>query len=157
MSRLVLFVAMAFAATLALARPTAAQICTASATPLTFGTYDPFASGPSDITASGAGACRAVTPVAVAYANQLDGGAGGVANRRLSSGVGTLNYQLYVDAARSQVWGDGGAGSVTVNDAYGLAALATANRSYTVYGRIQARQMVAPGAYTDVVTVLVAY
>lgn len=105
--------AIALAIGLAGTAPAAAQICTASATPLSFGVYDPFAGGPADITASVAISCRAVLPVSVAYAIQLDGGTGGVANRRLSNGAAALNYQLYVDAARSQIWGDGSAGSVT--------------------------------------------
>lgn len=135
-----------------------AQICTASTTGLNFATYDPFAPGASSITGGVSVSCRATLAIGVTYAVQLGAGASGsIAARRMTNGVSVLNYQLYTDAARTVVWGDGTGGSGVVSDGFLLAALATVNRTYTAYGTIPARQRVSAGTFGDVVTVLVVY
>jgi spore coat protein U-like protein len=57
-----------------------------------------------------------------------------------------LHYNLYLDAARQQLWGDGSSGSLT----YGSSSLED-NRPtiISVYGRIPAQQTVGVGIYTD--------
>jgi spore coat protein U-like protein len=71
----------------------------------------------------------------------------------MSNGASNLTYQLYSDAARTMIWGDGTAGTVTVSAH--VASNGTQNN--TVYGRIPALQGVRPGAYTDTITVTVTY
>jgi spore coat protein U-like protein len=63
------------------------------------------------------------------------------------SGPDSLGYNLYTDAARTQVWGDFfNGGTIQVAPAGTPARL-------DVYGRIPAGQNVATGSYTDSITV----
>ena len=145
-------------ATLLSGRVAMAQICTATTSGPTFGAYDPFATSSSSITGTVSVTCRAVVALGLSYSIQLDGGIGGtIASRAMTSGASLLGYQLYTNSARSVIWGNGTSGSGTVSDGYVLVALGSATKNYTVYGVIPARQMAAPGAYVDTVTVLITY
>ena len=81
----------------------------------------------------------------------LDGGTNGALTGRLmSDGANTLPYQLYTDAARTTVFGDGTGGTGTVS--------VTGNQTVTVYGRIlkDDAQAATPGAgYRDDVLVTI--
>jgi spore coat protein U-like protein len=68
----------------------------------------------------------------------------------MENGAFTLSYNLYTDASRVTVWGDGSAGTATLN---GDAEEAT----YTLYGRVPARQNVHTGEYTDTLIATVTY
>jgi spore coat protein U-like protein len=61
-----------------------------------------------------------------------------------------LSYNLYLDPTRLTIWGDGSAGTGTVNST-GITG------SSTVYGRIPARQNAVVGMYADVVIVTVTF
>ena len=84
-------------------------------------------------------------------------------SRQLIASIGRLNYNLYVDPARTLVWGNGVAGTSTVNaltlQVNGRFLNPGASRSFTlnVYGRIPANQSVRTGAYTDTIIVTVNY
>jgi len=129
-------------------------------TPLAFGNYDPAASAPRDNTTN-VNVTGTVTGlgilVTLSYSISLDAGASGsITDRRLSGpNSSLLAYNLYTDSARSTVWGNG-----TVTDSYSaLASLGgtAVQRSYTVYGRVPAGQYVAPGGYSNTITVTVTY
>lgn len=80
------------------------------------------------------------------------GGAGQYLPRRMSSGSNLLAYQLYRDAARSQVWGATGNASVptpTVVDlAYSVPLLGgSLTVPVTVYGRVPSGQALTVGSY----------
>lgn len=81
----------------------------------------------------------------------LTAGDGGSFNPRTmasSTGSTSLNYNLYSDSARMNIWGDGTSyPAVTILFGQG-APVAT-----PVYAQIFARQDVAPGKYTDTVVV----
>lgn len=133
---------------------TVLSACAVTGATLPFGNLDP-------VTTSGAVNASATLSVhctnTTAYAVALDAGlnAGGAANfsaRRLSNGSSTLDYQLYRDAARSIVWGDGSAATSTVQGTGNGSA-----QTLTVYGRIPALGSAAPGAYTDTVTIVVTF
>jgi spore coat protein U-like protein len=62
-----------------------------------------------------------------------------------------VNYSLYSDSARNNVWG------TTIGSNTVAATGNGAAQSYTVFGRIPAQTTPAPGAYTDTVTVTVTY
>jgi spore coat protein U-like protein len=65
--------------------------------------------------------------------------------RQMTSGANTLNYDLYVDAAMTIVWGTG-ADSQAVPAAGGT-------QTVPLYGRIFAQQDAAVGSYSDAITV----
>ncbi len=96
--------------------------------------------------------CSATT----AYSVSLGAGGGGDpgARRMLHGSIPSeqIGYQLYNDAARSQVWGDG-SGSTTTVGGTGTGAL----QSLSVYGRIPLQATPRPGDYDDTVIVTISY
>jgi spore coat protein U-like protein len=80
----------------------------------------------------------------------LDRGAGSYAARRMTSGEQYLEYNLYTDASRIIVWGDGTAGSNTVT-ATGKVV------EQSIYGRVAPLQQVTAGIYVDWLVVTIVY
>jgi spore coat protein U-like protein len=124
---------------------------------LNFGAYTP-AGGNRDATTTLGVRCTNGVPFQIALNG---GGSGSVTNRQMTSATAPtekLGYQLYTDAARTIVWGDGSGGSVV---ATGTGGGFLALRSFTVYGRVPdstANQGVAPlNNYQDTVTIVVTY
>ena len=129
--------------------------CQVAGTSLNFGgSIDPLAAAtPLDATSTLTVVCTNTTPYTVALnAGANAGGAANFSARTMKSGSNTLGYQLYLDTARSTVWGDGTASSST------SAGTGTGNsQSLTIYGRLPSLANVIPGAYTDTVTVTISY
>jgi spore coat protein U-like protein len=133
------------------------ETCTAQASGVTFGIYDPFNSTPTDATGTVSVTCSGVVGVAVSYTILLSpGGSGSYAARTVTSGASTLTYNLYTSAAHAVVWGDGSAGTSTISDSY-LFNGGSITRDYPVYGRILAAQNATVGTYSDTITVTVNY
>jgi len=88
------------------------------------------------------------------YTLALDGGSvsgSTVSNRLMAQGANTLRYELYNDAARTQVWGmtpgtdtQGGTGT-------------GANTLYTIYARMPPQATPPVGVYTSTVTATISY
>jgi spore coat protein U-like protein len=124
--------------------------CTVTASAVAFGIYTPLTTAPSTGTISLI--CVVVIPESVTIA-LTTGASGTFAARTMSSGAGTLSYNLYTDAGHSVIWGDGSGGSSTVM--LPITSLGLANA--TVYGQIPSQDP-APGiSYTDTITVSVSY
>ena len=135
---------------------TLASTCTVSANPLSFGTYQPGQGGAAASTTL-AVRCTRGAPFSVA----LNAGTGGgsVAQRLMSMGASRLQYNLYTTAAHTAVWGDGTQSTATVSGV-GRGFMSGAEITHTVYGQIPdspANVDLAPGLYSDVITVTVAY
>lgn len=134
---------------------TVTSACTVSGTTLNFGaSIDPLATAtPLDATSTLSVQCTNTTPYTVALnAGANAGGASNFGSRTMKSGANTLGYQLYLDAGRSSVWGDGTASSST------SAGTGTGSaQTLTLYGRLPSLANVVPGSYTDTVTVTVSY
>jgi spore coat protein U-like protein len=82
----------------------------------------------------------------------IDRGRYGTAqSRAMSDGGQTVNYQLYRDSNRTQVWASGGDGLKFVSTGY------KNPQQFTVYARIPPGQEVASGTYTDVVMATVDF
>ena len=126
--------------------------CNVSATTLNFGTYDPTSATALNGTSTLSVFCTAGTP----YTSALNVGSGGgsFVTRTIANGGNLLNYNLFRDAAHSQVWGDGSGSTFTVSGTG--SGLLTAN-NLTVYGEIPVAQDKPPGTYTSTITVTVAY
>jgi spore coat protein U-like protein len=134
------------------------QSCTASATPVMFGTYT--------ITnmASLAGSGTVTVTCTVTLIGLLEawtialsaGNSGTFAQRRLQNGTNALLYNLYTSPALTTVWGDGTGGSSTVSDLQ-LLSIGTGAYPYTVYGLLTPLQDKPAGPYSDTITVTVNY
>jgi spore coat protein U-like protein len=121
-----------------------------SASTLNFGGSQGALTANVDQTSTISVQCTNTTPYNVGL--DAGGGAGAtVATRKLTSGGNTIDYSLYRDAGRSQVWGTT-IGTDTVSDIGNGAA-----QAHTVYGRVPAQTTPAPATYTDTVTVTVTY
>jgi spore coat protein U-like protein len=120
--------------------------CAIAAQGMVFGAYDVFNSQSLD----GASGISVSCDVAVAYTVAMSPGGGSYALRAMTYGPHVLNYNLFVDAARTAVWGDGSAGT-------SVASGNATSANHTVYGRIPARQNAYIGAYSDSIIVTVAY
>lgn len=137
---------------------TVSATCAVTTSPVAFGVYDPNAGSPTDATGTVSVTCVQGTTYTIA----LDAGAnastpGDAGTRRmLANASDHLPYTLYLDAARTTVWGDGANGT-SLNPAAGSFTGDGSAQAYTVYGRIAAGQYVAAGAYADAVVATVTY
>jgi spore coat protein U-like protein len=142
--------ALAAVAALAAPRPARAQqTCSISAaTALAFGTYDPFSTTPLDSTSQVTFRCPPGPKVRIA----LDAGSSGAFSARtLRAGGEVLLYNLYADAARTVIWGDGTGGS-SIGPLVVVKGPAGTNIAY-VFGRIPARQDPVVAVYQDLIRV----
>lgn len=149
LAHIVALLALAALLRAASARAVPPETCSvSSATGLVFGAYDPFAAAPLDSTSQLVFQC---TPAPRLRISLDAGGSGSFGARELRSGGEVLRYNLYLDAARTVVWGDGTGGSSVGPDVVvrGAGGMTTAY----VFGRIAAGQDPAPGAYTDTIRV----
>lgn len=130
--------------------------CSVEVMPVNFGTYRPFSveatTGLGKITVN----CTAQTPGQISYTIALSAGGGSFASRAMVLGSKKLQYNLYKDSAYQLIWGDGSVGTSLVNDSYALVRGNNA-KTYPVYGKIPAVQMVSVGVYSDIVTITVDY
>ncbi len=127
--------------------------CTVSATPVMFGVYDSANASPTDSTGTVTVRCTGLLGLLVTLNLQLStGGSGSFSPRRLVGPSGTLDYNLFRDAARTEVWGNGTAGTFTVSDSF-LIVIGGVTRTFTVHGRIPASQDRGPGSYSDTIVV----
>lgn len=124
-----------------------AVVCSVSTVPVNFGVYNVYQSGNTLTIGQITVACD---PVATTYTVALNGGTyGTIAQRKQSSGSDFLLYNLYTDASRSVLWGDGSTNGVTVSSS-GSAPL-------DVYGSAPGQQDVSVGTYSDNVSVTVSF
>jgi spore coat protein U-like protein len=143
-----------------LARPVAAADCSATATSINFGIYDSVTPVANDSTGTLTVSCTHAAgggqgSQQVSYTVALSSGSGvSPTTRWLAAGPFRLYYNLYRDAARTQVWGDGTAGSYlqsgTLRVGPGVGNR-TRTAAYTVYGRMPALQDAAAGDYADLI------
>lgn len=124
-----------------------ASACTINVLDVNFGGYDVFSLTPLDTTGTIDVSCPVRSSVSITFST----GAGSYAARYLQQGTTRLNYNLYRNAARTRILGDGTSGTVF------LSANNIRNRSFTIYGRIPARQNVRAGTYTDTIIVTLTF
>ena len=128
--------------------------CSVSAGSVAFGTYNP--SAPDDGTGTVSATCSILDPAPVVGISA--GGSGNILDREMSRGSARLNYGIYTDSGRSNVWGDGSSGTSTVTmTSYTSYLLFWRQYSRSIYGRIPAGQHVPAGAYTDNLVVTVTF
>jgi len=128
------------------ARPAAAANCTVSTTPVSFGAYNVFSGAPLDSTGMVTCWCDDDRDIEVRF-NQ--GSSTTFQPRTMRKGPEVLNYNLYLNAARTTIWGDGSGGT----SVYSGSISSGSTVDLIVYGRVPALQNVSAGAYSDTVTV----
>jgi spore coat protein U-like protein len=129
-----------------------ADQCSISTTSVSFGTYNVFSSAPTDSTGSVTYRCNGNTTGL--WISLTRGQSPSFSPRTLRKGSEELGYNLYLDAARTTVWGDGSGGTQTGFD---LSSEKKADVTLPIYGRIPAGQDVAAGNYTDSISVVINF
>jgi spore coat protein U-like protein len=134
-------------------KATVAKTCVLSSPTLDFAAYDPTLGSNLDQSTSLTVNCTKGT----AWVVGLNQGANGPATRNMKDTAGTdlLNYELYTDAAHTNVWTNGTTASATVasNIGNGVAA----GQTVTIFGRIFKNQYVTASTYQDAVTATVNF
>lgn len=134
-------------------RAEAQATCTITTrTNVAFGTYNVYGATPLDTTGQVRIRCNAAAnPVTVDLSR---GNAPSFTPRYMLNGAQQLTYNLYTDALRSIIWGDGTNGS----SHYGPTNPPNnSNVNLTIYARIPAGQDVGTGSYTDSITATVNF
>jgi len=138
--------------------------CELDVAPVSFGDYDTLSPAGSQVTGSVTVTCRLLDPNAaerISYSIALGPGSGSYA-RRAMRGAGAadvLGYNIHLrSVSPATVWGDGTGGSVTASGAM------TINKNsdrrplvLPLIGVIPPLQTVAPGLYSDTLTVTVTW
>lgn len=117
-----------------------------------FGFYDPLSFQPTTTLGSINLCCTEMGSSSVLL-ELSTGHSGDATERSMVSGGNELVYNLFLDAAYAQVWGDGSNGTAR----YEVAQPADGCTSLPVYGRMPARQPVPAGAYSDTLTVTLTF
>ena len=138
--------------------------CSVAATGVNFGAYDVSVPTPDDSTGTVTVTCSYVPPggsVDVNIQASLSAGnSGSYSPRQMAAGAARLNYNLFRDAARSSVWGNGlaGTGIVTASLKVGPGVgNGTRTADCPVYGRVPALQAAGLGDYSDTIVVTVTF
>ncbi len=132
-----------------------ADRCDVATTPVSFGPYDVFASYPLDTSGTISVTCHTpqnkTIPIEVSISSGLSGNFVPRQMQR-AAGADRMNYYLFLNSSRTQIWGDGSSSTfVFRGNIYKDSPL-----NLPVYGRVPARQNLKAGQYSDnlVVTVI---
>jgi len=132
--------------------------------PLNFGIYDTINALPGStvitVSCTRSGGKAEVVPITIA----LSSGPGSYAARQMNliSGPELMLYNLYTTLARTQVWGDGTAGTAVVTNTINLPGPPgnpPQTSTYTIFGLIGGNQNLPAGTYqtTAAITVTLTY
>lgn len=128
--------------------------CAVSTTSVNFNDYEPLSGGNVDSTGTITISCTLDAWVTTAIGASIY--SGGFNPRKLQNAASgdLMNYNLYINASRTQIWGDGTQGTYTVGPTYvsqnGQAIL-------TIYGRIPGAQDVGIGSYAEPLVVTITF
>jgi spore coat protein U-like protein len=126
--------------------------CTISTNPLAFSAYDPVVAHASS-NLDGTGTVTIICTKGAVTSVGLDLGANSSGTtRRMTNGSDFLTYEIYKEAARTNIWGNSGANLLDTGTAPSKAA-----RSFSAFGRIPSAQDVGSGNYTDTVIATVNF
>jgi spore coat protein U-like protein len=118
-----------------------------------FGSYDVFDNQPLDSTGNLEFRCTQVAAGDMLSIQLNRGESNSFLPRAMMHRGMRFEYNLYLDAARTIVWGDGTSGT----SAYTARPIEGQTISVPIYGRIPPRQNVAIGSYSDSIVLTVLY
>lgn len=153
--RLVLgvLVAAALLAVPATAQAQSGSSCAISATGINFGTYNVFSGTPVQSTGGLTFRCGSSVKTDPVRISLSTGQSGTYSQRSLANAGEALAYNLYRNAGRTEIWGDGSSGTFDV-------AMTPERNTWvpvTIYAEIPPLQDVRAGSYTDTITVIINF
>lgn len=135
--------------------------CTVTAGGIAFGVYNPLntigdaSTGTLLVTCTGSGHGSTHITIDVSLSTGISGN---YTTRTMVSGVNVLDYNIYWSAAYQQIIGNGTGGSYSGQAGpIKITAGGSQQVTDTLYGYVPPLQDVAPGGYSDVITVTVTY
>jgi len=137
--------------------------CAVATAGVAFGAYDPSALTPTDSAGGLTVRCVYLSGGAVkmSYTVALSpGGSGTYSPRRMRAGTAQLSYNLFLDVARSQVWGNGSGGTFIASGSFTVGpgvGNGIRENQHILYGRIPALQAADTGSYTDTIVVTLTF
>jgi spore coat protein U-like protein len=152
MTRWLVVVAVAAGAVLGCSTAAHADSCSIDTTSVVFGSYNVFSTAPVDST--GSIEYRCVGNARNVRISISDGLGNSYSQRRMWRIGDTLGYNLFLDAARTIIWGDGSGQTETY---FNSRPPNNRDISVPVYARIPEGQDVSAGVYIDLVTVTVDF
>lgn len=118
-----------------------------------FGSYNPFSASNLDGVATATINCTSTksSETATISVTASAGTSGSFASRQMQGpGANRLNYNLYIDVNRTQIFGTGASGTFADTGSTTVGSGSPSSLTETIYGRIPAGQDVGTGAYSDV-------
>ncbi|HJD60152.1 MAG TPA: spore coat U domain-containing protein [Rickettsia endosymbiont of Omalisus fontisbellaquei] len=126
--------------------------CSVSVPTVNFGNFNMGSSRTAMVTASVT--CSGIG-LLVNYTVRFSTGTAGAYNpRQMASGANRLNYNLYKNAAFTQILGNGTSSTVTITDSY-LISLGPVTRNYTIFASLPSQSPAFAGTYQDTITATV--
>ena len=129
-----------------------APSCTISSTSVSFGNYDVFSGTSLDSTGTITYRCNATAANITIFLSK--GTSGTYAQRVMTKGAELLGYNLYRNAARTTIWGDGTSGTGVYSRAN---PPNNSNVNVTIFGRVPAGQDVSAGAFSDTIAATINF
>jgi spore coat protein U-like protein len=131
--------------------------CTVSGSGAAFGNYSTISGQPADTLGTVTVTCTGTEGENVNLSLALSSGHGTYASRTMIGGSTALHYNLYTDASRAIVWGDGQSGTGIVSDSFQMGSPLVV-KNYTLYARIIGSQNQTPSdGYGDTIVVTLTY
>jgi spore coat protein U-like protein len=119
-----------------------------------FGGYDVFGAAPVDSARSLTFICYGVGSTDTIVIELSPGNASSFSPRQLAYATSALAYNLYLDAGRTSVWGDGTGGT----SRYGPTTPPSGSGvTVSIFGRVPARQNVSVGSYGDTIVATILF
>jgi spore coat protein U-like protein len=133
--------------------------CSASAPTVAFGQIMTINTADIDISPNLTVTCQSfLASLAFSYEVRLSTGASGsYANRTMKKSSDALRYQMFVNAGRTQIWGDGISGTSVAAKSFMLISIGTQTDYWPIYSRLYGGQNVPPGHYSDSITISIIY
>lgn len=133
--------------------------CNISGASINFGDYNIFSPFPVDTTGTLTLNCVDVVRAELRLSVSASSGTFNPRKMRQSGGNDFLNYNIFIDAGRTVVFGDGTGGTSTIGirKPPGTPMHEPWSRSIILYGRIPPGQDVSIGSYSDTLTITVEW
>jgi spore coat protein U-like protein len=126
--------------------------CTISVTSIAFGNYNVFTTTADDSTGTITFRCNAAARnISISLS---DGSSSTFSPRTMRKSSEVLQYNLYRNAARTTLWGDGTGGTSVYTNSN---PPNNRNVNVTIYARIPAQQDVSAGSYSDTVSAVINF